>query len=60
MAEGFAWLIILGCLALMLMVTYLPWYAWVLIAVVIVGVVGGLLWIKYGDTFGGGQDENEE
>ena len=60
MSEGLGSLIILGCLALLLMVTYLPWYGWVLIGVVIVGIVGGLLWMKYGDAFGGGQNEDEE
>ena len=60
MSEGLGWLVILGCLALLLMVTYMPWYGWALIAVVILGVVGWLLWRKHEDAFGGGQDEDED
>jgi len=52
MSEELGWLLILGCFGIMLAITYMPMYIWILIGVLGIVIVGFLAWRKYDDVWG--------
>ena len=52
MTYRFGWIAIIGCLVLLLMVTFVPWYIWALIVAIVIGVIVLLRWRKHNDVFG--------